>query len=171
MSSDLLASSEAPDTISTSDTSRLFTLTDTDDNGSRITLEGISEESGTETKPEIIGDVPEDKSESKLREGSGIDSKPEVTDEETGTTSNGEVTSEKTETELTPKVVGAEFESRPEVSEKKGENEATTLLGDGDASKAGEWEMVNKSYDMSVELSRVRKQTFFNVKRLCCSVM
>ncbi len=170
MSSDLLASSEAPDTISTSDTSRLFTLTDTDDNGSRITLEGISEESGTETKPEIIGDFPEDKSEFKPEEP-GTYSKHKVTDEVTGTTSNGEVTSEKTETELTPKVVGAEFESRPEVSEKKGENEATTLLGDGDASKAGEWEMVNKSYDMSVELSRVRKQTFFSVKRLCCSVM
>jgi hypothetical protein len=168
MSSDLLASSEAPDTISTSDTSRLFTLTDTDDNGSRITLEGISEESGTETKPEIIENVPEDKSEFKPEEP-GTYSKHKVTDE--GTTSNGEVTSEKTETELTPKVVGAEFESRPEVSEKKGENEATTLLGDGDASKAGEWEMVNKSYDMSVELSRVRKQTFFSVKRLCCSVM
>jgi hypothetical protein len=165
MSSDLLASSEAPDTISTSDTSRLFTLTDTDDNGSRITLEGISEESGAEMKPEIIENVPEDKSESKLEE-SGTYSKPEVTDEQTGTDPNEEVTSERTE-----KVMGTEFESRPEVSEKKGENEATMLLGDGDASKAGEWEMVNKSYDMSVELSRVRKQTFFSVKRLCCSVM
>ncbi|CAB3981740.1 Hypothetical predicted protein [Paramuricea clavata] len=165
LASDLLTSSDAPDTISTSDTSRLFTLTDTDDNGSRITLEEISEESEAEPKMEIIGNVPEGETESNVGEESGTQSKPEVAGEE--------IASEGTESKQ--EVIGTGFESRPEASEKgdenKFENEATRLLGDGDASKIGEWEMVNKSHDMSVELSRVRKQTLFGVKRLCCSVM
>lgn len=138
MSSSLLASSDAPDTISTSDASRLFVFTDTEDTGSRITLEGISEESETEFKPEVVNDI---ESESKC--------------------------------EVTPVL---ETESKPEedndgASEMKDENEAAKLLGGDDVSKLGEWEMVNKSYDMSVELQRVRKQTLFGVKRLCCSVM
>ena len=169
MSSDLLASSDAPDTISTSDTSRLFTLTDTDDNGSRITLEEINEESEAEPTPEMVENVPEDQQECDLEEESGSHSIPAMADEGTGMESKEEATPEKTE--LKPDIVGSGFESRPEASEEKDENEDATLLGDGGVSKVGEWEMVNKSYDMSVELSRVRKQTLFGVKRLCCSVM
>ena len=166
MSSDLLASSDAPDTISTSDTSRMFTLTDTDDNGSRITLEEINEESEAEPKLEIVENVPEDNQESKLGEGSGT--KQDAADEETGTESKEEAKPE--ESELKPDILGSGSESGLEASVKD-VNEDTRLLGDGDVSKVGEWEMLNKSYDMSVELSRVRKQTLFSVKRLCCSVM
>ena len=169
MSSDLLASSEAPDTISTSDTSRLFTLTDTDDNGSRITLEDISEESGAEPMPETGENVPEDQPECNQEEKSETHSIPAVADE--GTVPESEEAAASEETELKPDIEGSGFESQPEASEGKYENEDATLLGDGDVSKVGEWEMVNKSYDMSVELSRVRKQTLFGVKRLCCSVM
>lgn len=153
MCSDLLASSDAPDSISTSDTSRLLVFTDTEDTGSRITLEGISEESEAESKEKST----KDESESKplvVGEGTKIESKPEVFVEGTGIESKSEVS-------------GSELEP----SEKKDENEATKLLGNEDASKVSEWEMVDKSYDMSVELSRVRKQTLFGVKRLCCSVM
>lgn len=76
--------------------------------------------------------------------------------------------------------VGEGSESKPEdVSETKPEDEVEKdnisegdkLLGDRPKEKDGEWELLNQSYDMSVELSRVRKQTLFNVKRLCCSVM
>ena len=164
MSSYLLASSDAPETISTSDTSRLFTLTDTDDNVSRITLEEIDEESEAESTPETVEDVPEDQPECHLGEETGTHC---TSADGTGTESKEEATPE--ETELKPEVVGCGFDSRPETSKEQDEN--ATLLGDGDVSKVGEWEMVNKSYDMSAELSRVRKQTLFGVKRLCCSVM
>ena len=128
-------------------------------------MEEISEESEAEPKMEIIGNVPEGETESNVGEESGTQSRQGVAGEE--------ISSEGTESKQ--EVIGTGFESRPEASEKedekKFENEATRLLGDGDASKIGEWEMVNKSHDMSAELSRVRKQTLFGVKRLCCSVM
>lgn len=156
MASDLLLSSDAPDTISTSDTSRLFTFTDTDDTGgSRITLEGISEESEAEGKYESM---PE--------EGSGTHSKVESGSDEIQTESKLKATSEEIEPKPKPEDPETELESRPQPSDL-----ATMLLSNGDASKTGDWEMVNRSNDMSVELSRVRKQTLFGVKRLCCSVM
>ncbi|XP_028396805.1 retinitis pigmentosa 1-like 1 protein [Dendronephthya gigantea] len=152
MCSDLLASSDAPDTISTSDTSRLFVFTDTEDSGSRITLEEISEESEAEPKEKSTKEAESESKPAVVGEETEIESKPEVVVEETGLESKSEV-------------------SKQESSEQKDENEATKLLGNDNASKACEWEMVDKSYDMSVELSRVRKQTLFSVKRLCCSVM
>ena len=155
MASDLLLSSDAPDTISTSDTSRLLTLTDTDDTGSRITLEGISEESDAEGN-----------SKSTIDEGSGTHFKTEVESDEIQTESKTEGTSDETETKSKPEIAETEFELRPQPSDL-----ATMLLSNGDISKIGEWEMVTRSNDMSVELSRVRKQTLFSVKRLCCSVM
>ena len=156
MASDLLLSSDAPDTISTSDTSRLFTFTDTDDTGgSRITLEGISEESEAE-----------EKYESTPQEGSGTHSKAESGSDEIQAESKLEATSEEIEPKSKAQDPETGLEPRPESSDL-----ATMLLSNGDASKTGDWEMVNRSNDMSVELSRVRKQTLFGVKRLCCSVM
>lgn len=54
----------------------------------------------------------------------------------------------------------------------KDASEGDELLGEKQKEKGeGEWIMLDQSCDVTGELQRMRKQTLFNVKRLCCSVM
>ena len=54
----------------------------------------------------------------------------------------------------------------------KDASEDDELLGEKQKEKReGEWIMLDQSCDVTGELQRMRKQTLFSVKRLCCSVM
>lgn len=115
---------------------------DTEETGSRITLEGTSEGSDYEIYQE----------------------------RKTNHVNEVESTLEKPKYDGT--ILHKDFDCSLEEKRSVYHSEITKLQSEkSDKSMSEDRQQINKSYEMSVELSQVRKHTLFGIKRLCCVVM
>ena len=115
---------------------------DTEETGSRITLEGNSEGSEYEIY------------------------------QERKTNHVNEVESTLEKPKYDGNILHKDFDCSLEEKRSVYHSEITKLQSEkSDKSMSEDRQQINKSYEMSVELSQVRKHTLFGIKRLCCAVM